>query len=453
MSPASTPQSVFRRYRAAFVAGILTFCLIFGGGFAWAYWTSSVQGTGNVTTTAVTVQVAANADLNDLFINTHTSLTQTGSFTVTNPSSNGAPGDVSATLSGTGSASGFPVQIWQVANAAACTASTTVPSGTTTGTWGSATAPAVTGVAAGATVTYCVRTVVDPYNGRNAIATASGNSSVTATITGTLATSGWSPKTASSSATLSTQAIFQLATNWQDPTKSRWYILRSLTNNGICLDVSGTGIAAGSDAISWSCSGSRNQTWQLTPIDASGNLVTIQPLHVPSMNLGVYTDGMQSLVTPNANDQSQRWYVQARPNSAYQFVNAATGKCLVLKSSQDGTPVAPVDCNSATVGVAVTLSRLPISFSSPTAGSITISGPASGMIPSNFKLESQPSGGGAWTQRGLISNSNPFSFTFSTSLMANGTYNLRITDGAGNLIHTMTFTKTSTGNTAGLGFG
>lgn len=456
MTPKSSMARSFRRHSAAFIAGFLALAVLLGGGVSWAYWTSTLQGSGTLSTTAINVTVAPNASLNDTFTNTFSTLTQVGTFKVTNPPSNTVSGDVSATLSGSGIASGFPVRIWVVGQESECTTGAAIPANATSGTWGNASTPTVANLAVGASVLYCVRTAVNPDTERNNISTAvTGDAQISPTITATLTPSGWGAKTATATATLATDAIYPLvATNWQDTTKSRWYQLRAATADGNCLDVAGIGANGEGNLVSNSCSGAATQAFEIGPVASDARLVGIRPAQAPLTRVGLETNLNQRTFSNYQSGSSPQSYVQHIGGNVYQFVTRYLGVCLTLSTTT--TPangrLAATDCNSTAQNVQFYLARIPFTFNNDALSNVTVSwqvNPGTRI----WTLQTTPTGATAWTARNTSTGTDK-TWAFSTVGMANGTYDLRVVDDTGNVIYSgMSFTKSGTSASAGAGFG
>ncbi|WP_072314827.1 RICIN domain-containing protein [Agrococcus sp. Marseille-P2731] len=343
-----------RKGLMAFAVGALAFAMLAGGGAASAYWTAGAQGSGQVTTQAVRVSQTSFPSLGATFINTHTSLTTTGSFTVTN--SGGVAGVASTTItSADARAAQLALRIWPVASTAACTAATAVPVTAGTGTWASTTV-AGTSLAAGASQVLCVRTTL-PVSQRNALASTTGTTSVAANLNVSLVGTGtgWTAASAPAPAAHTTQAIYPLDTSLAPVIGSRWHTLRTAASTGVCLDVSGAG-GVGAAVIGWTCTQvnsapQANQLWQVVPVsEADRTLVTLRPRHQPTMRLAVDATGRQTLAIAAAG-AAQQWYVQRASASTVQLVSAVDGRCLSLPTASSATARTTVDCTDATAAV------------------------------------------------------------------------------------------------------
>lgn len=352
-----------RRGFAALVAGAVAGTVLLGGGAAWAYWTASAKGTGTVTTPAVSITQTNFGNLGATYINTHTSLTNTGNFTVTNTGA--VAGTATVSIAGPDSLlAKLPILVWPVANTAACTAATTPPASAVSGTWGSTSVTSTLALAANASQMYCVRTAVAVAD-RPGLAVASGTQSGTPSITATLAASGWTA-TATTATPLSntqkTEAIFPLDTAYlADPTKSRWF---TVTNGGQCLDVFGGGAASnGNNASSYGCgtAGQSNQIWQFTQDGGDSSKITARPGSGATLRLASGTGGNQQVSTAG-NGSEQRWFIQKAGANSYLMVSASDGKCLVMTAA-NASPQATADCN--TPNTRVNLTRVPLTFSKP----------------------------------------------------------------------------------------
>lgn len=415
----------------AVIAGVLAFALLAGGGTAWAYWTATAQGTGQVTTPSVQISQTNFTALQATYINTHTRLTATGSFTVTNNGS--VAGTATSRISATGTiAPQMPLSIWPAASAGVCTPSATIPGSAVSGTWASA-AVAGTPLAAGASQTFCVRTDV-PVAQRNTLATASGTATVAGTLNVSLAATGtgWTAAAAPATAHQTTQAIYPLDPVLAPATDSRWHAFRSAGNSNACLDVSSSG-GPGTTVISGTCAVNAggytgpSQFWQVIPVNESNRtLVTLRPRHAPATRLAVDGTRRQVTATASPTSTSQQWHVQRGPNSAVQFVSAVDGRCLSLPSTTGAGSLSTVDCTNP-ASVLVAPERKPLDFTSGAllgAGFHTlIVGPRDSSA--RLTLQRQNALGG-WSNVTTTTPSDPNQIRFSTGLLALGTHTLRL---------------------------
>lgn len=352
-------RSPFRvRPLTVLVAAIAVCALSVGGGAAWAAWTASAQASGQSTTPSVAITQVAFGQLNETYINTHTRLTETGSFTLTNTGT--AAGPVAASITAPGSfAPLLPLRIWPVASTAACTAATTIPGTAASGTWASTTVPGVT-LAGGASQVYCVRTTV-PLAQRQSLATASGAQTVTATLAASLTSSGWTAQ-AGATTTQATAAIYPLSTDLPKTAQSSWYRLANSGDANACLDVANSG-GAGALLISYVCTDNANQRFQIVALGADPSVVTLRPRHAPGTRVSVRADGTQELAAANSAALSQQWIVQTRAGSPtrYQLVSALDGRCLTVRAPWSDAAHTVVDCPLANVELIPT--RDPLTFS------------------------------------------------------------------------------------------
>ncbi|WP_427870189.1 RICIN domain-containing protein [Leucobacter luti] len=441
-----------RRVMAGFAAGVAVAALALGGGSAWAFWTAGAEASASMKTAPVTLTITPSA-LDGVFVNTTSTLTRTGSFTVTNTSS--TPGAVGATISGTGPlAAGLPVRIWPN-TVAACTAGT--PASATSGTWASAVAPSVQGVLPGSSVTYCARTDV-PVASRDAISAASGSQSTNPVVTGTLTTAGWPAKGAAVQTTQRTQAIYPLpAANWLPDGVSRWYTVRAAANTNVCLDVSGSGTAGGTPILSYGCYVTSNQAFEILPVAAGDDrLVALRPANAVGTRLAIDpANGQQIIAVNGAGDtRAQQWYLQTMPGDRWQLVSALNGYCLVLPTSSSVSSTSAAPCTSA--NVSVELRREPVSFSA-SGTTVNISW-GIGAGNSTLRLQTRnagTTGDAGWTTRSTLRGLDARTFSFAIPRIPSGEKEARIVDANDNVVYGgMTFTVPLTGAlTAGAGFG
>lgn len=338
------------------VVGLVLGSLVFGGGAAWAFWTASATATAQVNTPAVKItQSDFPAVFGSDFINTHTSLSKTGSFTIKNEST--APGTASISIAAPGSlAPKLPLTVWPVAAATTCDAAATPGAGSVTGDWSSLTLNLGGSLAANTSQKFCARTAVSVAN-RPTLESASGTLTANATLTAKLDVSGWVATDTSGTATQKTADIFPITSDYRPASVSDWFTVSTASSNntgtGQCLDVADYATADGSPVVSWSCLQDDNQAWQIRPVAGSNpQMVTLRPMHAYGRNLGVNAAGSMQIQTASSAT-AQRWFVQKATGGTYQLVSASTGKCAQLGTSGTGNTV---DCTVA--GSKVFLNRL-----------------------------------------------------------------------------------------------
>lgn len=328
-------RSRVARRRVAFAAGITAFLAAIGGSAAWAYFTATATATGSLSTGSVSVSQANFNGMGAKYLPSE--LTKTGSFTVTNTGS--VPGTATITMAAPESwASNLAIRVWPT-SAGACNLASP-PSSALSGSW--AVPPALTpALAAGASVTYCVRTTIADWT---TLIAASGSRQANPVINVSLDASGWVATAPSASHVQQTAGMYPLTNNFFDPTLSRWYTVRADADTDYCLDVSRNG-GAGTAVIGYGCHANSNQRWEFLPV-ANGDqwLVSVRPRH--AMSTRVTYSGANAVVQNAANTAAQRWYVQTRGSNRYQLVNAATGLCLSLPTTANAN-AAMVACDSA----------------------------------------------------------------------------------------------------------
>lgn len=395
------------RRRIPLIAGITTFLLLIGGGGAWAYWTATVSATGTLSTQTASVAHASFPSLSATYL--PSSLTSTGSFTVTNTGQIAGTATVQISASGA-FAQGLPIRIWPVASASSCTAAATVPGTALSGSWGSP--PALTpSLAAGASIIYCVRTTITDWT---ALTSPTGAQSVSPAINVSLNAAGWIATAPSATNTQQTAGMYPLAPNFFDPGLSRWFTVRAKAANGICLDTNGSG-GTGTSVISWSCSNSSNQRWEFIPVSGTNqSLVTIRPRHAMGTRINSTAAGVQQVLTYNAASTLQQWYVQQIDSTTFQLVNASTGRCLNLRNTSDNSNMSTVTCDTATARL--TFTREPLTFTNNALTGITIG--FGSEAPGVVRVQRWT--GSAWTTVATTA-SNATSVTFSRANITNNT--------------------------------
>ena len=356
---ATVSRSVRRTARRTpWIAGIAAFLVVVTASAGWASWSAQASAAGSVTTSAVAVSHAG-FDTPATTKYLPSSLTATRSFTVTNGSA--VSGTATVTIATSQSyAATFGVQIWPVANAAACTASTAVPgSGVTTGTWASTTLTPT--IAAGATATFCARSTIADWKSAT---DASGGQTVNPVLSVSISASGW---TATAPTTQTTAGMYPLVSgDFFDPTlSSTWHTVRNAGASSLCLDVAGSG-GAGTAVLTWTCHDGANQRWQFLPVVAGDqSLVTIRPRSGPTTRVTTSAAGAVTVETATTA-ANQRWYVQRVGSSQYQLVSASTGKCLPMVGTSSNTQLVTVDCDSAQARLSFV--REPLTVTTSTSG-------------------------------------------------------------------------------------
>ncbi|MGC3956103.1 MAG: RICIN domain-containing protein [Propionicimonas sp.] len=276
-------------------------------------------------------------------------LTDTGSFMVTNTGS--VAGSASVDIAAPESwASGLPIRVWPT-TAGACNVATP-PGSAVSGTW--ADPPALTpSLAAGASVTYCVRTTIVDWM---PLATAGGSRQANPVITVSLSADGWAATAPTATHVQRTAGMYPLTANFFNATLSRWFTVRANADTGYCLDVNASG-GAGTGVLSWGCHANSNQRWEFVPVSGTNqSLVTIRPRHAMTTRLADSGPGV--VIQTSASTTAQRWYVQAIDANRFQLVNQATGLCLGLSTSQGAS--AMVACSSASAQLR--FQREPLTF-------------------------------------------------------------------------------------------
>ncbi|WP_313817625.1 hypothetical protein [Citricoccus sp.] len=449
---------------AAFIAGVLALALIAGGGAAWAHWTATAQGSGQVSTPSVRISQTDFPALGATYINTHARLSNTGSFTITNNGS--VAGVASSRITAPGTiAPQMPLRIWPVSSPGACTASTAVPAAATTGTWAAAAVEGTT-LAAGGSQTFCVRTEI-PIFQRSALASSTGTTTVAGTLNVSLTATGtgWTATAPAVQAAQATQAIYPLdsgANVLARPADSRWYSFRNAGTGSTCLDVSGNG-GAGSLAIAWQClqSGTThpqaNQFWQVIPVTPSDpSIVTLRPRHAPTTRLAVDTSGRQVTAAANPSLATQQWIVQRMSTAdvaTAQFVSAVDGRCLALPSTASGNAVTTRDCTDpSTVLVTPVRSRLGFRPAGMLTNHVLIVGPRAMGAPLTLQRRSSA---GVWNSVATgIPLNQPNELQFSAAALSTGTNTMRLTFADGTVAYEFVLAVSNSGTvTPTSGFG
>lgn len=417
-----------RSRRIPFIAGLTAFLVAAGTTAGWAFWTAQTSAAGSVTTSAVAVsQVGFDTPAATKY--TPSSLVSTRSFTVTN---GGAVAGTATVTMGTAQtyAANFGVQVWAVANVAACTAATPVPgTGVTTGTWASTSFSPT--LAAGASAVYCVRTTIADWR---ALAEASGGQTVNPVLSVSLNAAGWVASAPTATHAQTTAGMYPLIVgDFFDPTlASSWHTVRNLNDSGLCLDVSGGGASGpGTVVITWSCHDGANQRWQFIPVSGGNqSLVTIRPRNAPTLRVTTAAAGGLTVQTA-ASDVNQQWYVQRSTGGTpfYQLVSASTGKCLPMTSASGGAQLTTVDCDDASARLSFLREPLTVTTSSNWFGTTTnVTVSITTLAGQNLTVQRQNTNG-TWSTIATIAGASS-SVTFAhTNLTNNANNTLRIVFG------------------------
>lgn len=421
MAPSSTRSR--RAKLIAFVAGVMAVVGIGGSSAAYAYWTSSAAALGQVQTFSVKLSTDGFPSLSATYLNSN--LTSTGSFTVTN----GGVFDGTLTLSASSAdafAAKYPVRIWPVDSASACTSTSTVPSTAVSGTWGSVSIASGTNLAAGATQRYCARTSL-PLADRQTLASTAGSVTVQPQLQASLQSIGWTVNATQTVNTQKTVAIYPLTTNYYPADKSHFYMIRPGTDNGLCLDVEYGG-GANSRVISYPCTGNANQSWQIVPVSAGdATYVTLRPRYQPDTRAAVGSDGTVRIQNTDAAALSQRWRVQyVEATARYQLVSDVDGRCLTMPTTV-GQQTSVTTCDQA--NVTVELVRQPLTFAGTSATTGTISMPGGYYTP-NLTVQWRASAAAAWSNVGTLSASQT-----SLNVTTSQTMQVRVLFSNGNIAY------------------
>lgn len=400
-------RSWIARRRFALVSGAVAFLVAIGGGGAWAFWTASVSASASLSTVSVRVTHANFPTLTATYL--PSSLTSTGSFTVTNTGQIAGVATVQMAAP-EAFATNLSIQVWTVTLASNCTAAATVPgSGVVSGTWGAP--PALTpSLPAGQSVIYCVRTTIPNWR---LLTSATGSRSAQPKISVSLNAGGWLATSTTATNTQQTTGMYPLASNYFVQNRSRWFKMRSKVNANFCLDSSQNG-SNGSKLYSWACDTDSTQRWEFIPVSGSDQtLVTIRPRHAVGTRIGYDASNDEELQTASGIT-AQQWYVQQIPGTipiTYQFVNAANGRCLSLRGVQNASNMPTVPCTDPLAQIV--LQRESLAFEQPTTTSLKFTFGGSNISEA---LTLQRWTGASWVAVGTAAaGSTSFQYTFTTT--------------------------------------
>ncbi|WP_427869143.1 RICIN domain-containing protein [Leucobacter luti] len=326
----------------AFVAGVVVFGSLAGGGAAWGGWTADAGGYAWIETQRVDVE-ATSSDLDWKITNRHGDLARTGSVLVTNTGE--SAGEVALGISASGPlAEQLPVSIW-LETADGCAFEP--QSGVARGTWSAVAPPSPGRLEPGASARYCVRSAIDPEQ-RESIASAQGSSAADPVISASLVADGWGARSSALTVHQETSHVYPLAPDeWLPKTTSPWFKLSLAADPSLCLDIARESEAAGANAISWTCEDGANQYFRPLPVAGADNLVMLQPMHAPGMRVGVGGDGSQQLLLGASSQGSAavQWYVQRISGNRVQLVSAVDGTCLQVSREAGNVARGTVDCS------------------------------------------------------------------------------------------------------------
>lgn len=363
---------------AALIVGAAVGVIAGGGAAAYAYWTAKGAATSSVTTQRTAVELAgptAPTTLGTTFRNDTVDPLATGypavtrlayAAPVTVRNSGASTGDVTVQIAAV--AGTLPSlstrQIWQLpAGTTTCSATTAVGTLVTPASaWNTAASFTISSMAAGVSRTYCVRTTVDSRI--SSAWSATGSNSFQPSITASINASGWVASATPITVTYDTKAVFPTGAMFApaDP-GTRLVQLKMQGAQNMCMDVNQTSEPR-TNVNMYTCGSvpQFNQTWRLDAIDASGTVVTLQPVGNPSTRLAVISGAEQPkdsttlrLATAARATSAQQFEVQKRPNNSYQFVSKLNGKCVGQVTS--GALLTLMSCEQASPGTTVEFTR------------------------------------------------------------------------------------------------
>jgi hypothetical protein len=443
-----------RSLRTGLIAGLATLAVLAGTVGSYAYWSagaSATLGAGAATLSTSTSGWASTTLGNeDIPATGSTSLTSTGSITITNTTtttSSQVP-TLTTTFSrasgDAGLAGATTVTVWSVASAASCTPAAT-PVSPTSGTW-SAGVSVSTSLAAGASVTYCVRNTVSD---RQNVAVSTGSRTFTPQASAQLSIGNFTGGSTATS-TISTDYVYPLqsisAGTW-------WYVTRALTT--WCWDVSGSGTTSGSLLISYACKNNSdtNQDFRFVDADADG-YGDFQARHTSALRVAAAastTSGSAvTMVTANTASATQQWQPQLVAANTYQFVNRHSGLCLSMPAVSSGTAT-QVTCDGGADQRFTLTQRSTVQLQGFTCTSIgsnqnrTVTYSWVSEPGGPFTVQARQNGSGAWT---TIATTSGNSATVAAPIGAPltswgaGTYDVQVLNGSGQQVATDTITVT-----------
>lgn len=334
------------RVRLSAVAAIVAVMSVLGSGVAWAAWTASdsASSTAGAATVGVTRSVAGSS-----LALTYSSSVTAGVAAVTITSTSSRAGTYSLAVSATSASATLRAAVTvQIGTTASCTVSATLAS-PTNGTLATTTTATGT-LAAGASITLCVRTSMT-----TAAIAANGGASLAGTIATGITVGTWS---ATAATTTFAQSVAASGPNLEDG--ARYNILNAnqciagkdgkVVRNNIC-DFNNMGqfritdAGNGNSYISAAMNAAQQPTaprWSMP--STTGELATVAPV----------------------SSGAQQWLIVARPDGLFRFQNVQHGTCATVGTEQlwgssGGLKLVGATCNDslATQGFRFTLTDPP----------------------------------------------------------------------------------------------
>ncbi len=110
--------------------------------------------------------------------------------------------------------------------------------------------------------------------------------------------------------------------------KARYRIINR--HSGLCLDVSGSNTASGTNVQQWTGNGSLAQTWEVSFNKDDSTYVLTSAIHGKAVDMGGWSkdNGGNAIIWDNNNTDNQRWYITPVDGGYSFLINKHSNKCL-----------------------------------------------------------------------------------------------------------------------------
>lgn len=110
--------------------------------------------------------------------------------------------------------------------------------------------------------------------------------------------------------------------------KARYKIVNR--HSGLCLDVSGSNTASGTNVQQWSSNGTAAQTWEVSFNKDDSTYLLVSTIHgkVVDMDAWSTSNGGNAIIWDNNNTNNQRWYITSLGDGYSFLINKHSNKCL-----------------------------------------------------------------------------------------------------------------------------
>lgn len=125
-----------------------------------------------------------------------------------------------------------------------------------------------------------------------------------------------------------------IGTDWNDKTssikveKARYKIVNR--HSGLCLDVSGSNTASGTNVQQWTGNGTLAQTWEVSFNKDDSTYVLTSAIHGKALDMDGWSkdNGGNAIIWDNNNTDNQRWYITYVGDGYSFLINKYSNKCL-----------------------------------------------------------------------------------------------------------------------------